>query len=86
MKRYWTLEPGPELRLSSDEEYAEAFLEVFTEAVRCRLRGAGSVGSMLSGGMDSGSIVAVARTLLAEAGQGPLSYFFRRITGRSRLQ
>jgi asparagine synthase (glutamine-hydrolysing) len=74
-RRYWTLEPGPELRLSSSEAYAEAFLEVFTEAVRCRLRSAGSVGSMLSGGMDSGSVVAVARGLLAEEGRGPLPTF-----------
>lgn len=72
---YWTLEPGPELRLRSDEDYAEAFLEVFTEAVRCRLRSAGPVGSMLSGGMDSGSVVAVARGLLAEQGRGPLLTF-----------
>lgn len=74
-RRYWTLEPGPELRLRSNEAYAEAFLDVFTEAVRCRLRSAGPVGSMLSGGMDSGSVVAVARGLLAEQGRGPLPTF-----------
>lgn len=74
-RRYWSLEPGEELRLPSDDAYAEAFLEVFTEAVRCRLRSAGPVGSMLSGGMDSSSIVAVARTLLAEEGRGPLYTF-----------
>jgi asparagine synthase (glutamine-hydrolysing) len=74
-QQYWALEPGPELKLPSDEAYAEAFLEVFTEAVRCRLRGKGMVGSMLSGGMDSGSIVAVARELLAEKGLGPLPVF-----------
>jgi len=75
IKRYWTLEPGPELQLNSDEAYAEAFLEVFTEAVRCRLRSAGPVGSMLSGGMDSGSIVAIAKDLLAKEGKGPLPTF-----------
>lgn len=75
MRRYWTLEPGPELRLPTDEAYAEAFLEVFTEAVRCRLRSAGPVGSMLSGGMDSGSVVAVARGLLADEGREPLPTF-----------
>jgi asparagine synthase (glutamine-hydrolysing) len=75
LRRYWRLEPGDELRLSSDDEYAEAFLEVFTEAVRCRLRGAGPVASMLSGGIDSGSVVAVASSLLADAGEGPLSTF-----------
>ena len=73
--QYWALEPGPELKLGSDEAYAEAFLEVFTEAVSCRLRGNGLVGSMLSGGMDSGSIVAVARKLLKEKGLGPLPTF-----------
>jgi asparagine synthase (glutamine-hydrolysing) len=73
--RYWTLEPGPELRLATDQDYAEAFLEVFTEAVRCRLRSAGPVGSMLSGGMDSGSVTAIAREILAETGQGPLPTF-----------
>ncbi len=75
IKRYWKLEPGPELQLDSDEAYAEAFLEVFTEAVRCRLRSAGPVGSMLSGGMDSGSIVAIAKDLLAKEGKGPLPTF-----------
>jgi asparagine synthase (glutamine-hydrolysing) len=73
--RYWELSAGPELRLASDEAYAEAFLEVFTEAVRRRLRGADTVGSMLSGGMDSGSVVAVARELRAQAGEGPLPVF-----------
>jgi asparagine synthase (glutamine-hydrolysing) len=73
--RYWALEPGPELRLATDQDYAEAFLEVFTEAVRCRLRSAGPVGSMLSGGMDSGSVTAIARGILAETGLGPLPTF-----------
>jgi asparagine synthase (glutamine-hydrolysing) len=74
-QQYWSLEPGSELKLGSDEAYVEAFLDVFTEAVRCRLRGNRLVGSMLSGGMDSGSIVAVARELLAEMGLGPLPTF-----------
>lgn len=73
--RYWSLEPGPELRLSSNEAYTEAFLEVFSEAVCSRLSGADTVGSMLSGGMDSGSIVAVASGLRRENGNGPLPVF-----------
>jgi len=75
IRRYWTLEPGEELRLPSDEAYAAAFLEVFTEAVRCRLRSHGPVGSMLSGGMDSGAVVAVAKDILAGQGRGPLPTF-----------
>lgn len=76
ISRYWTLTPGPMLKLDGDEAYAAAFLEVFTEAVRCRLRApAATVGSMLSGGMDSGSVVAVATRLLAAEERGPLPTF-----------
>src|SRR5690606_3709640 len=74
-RKYWELHAGPLLRLPSDEAYSEAFLEVFTEAVRCRLRSAGPAGSMLSGGMDSGSVVAIASDLLAAQGRGPLPTF-----------
>jgi asparagine synthase (glutamine-hydrolysing) len=69
------LQCGAELKLESDEAYADAFLDVFTEAVRCRLRSPGPVGSMVSGGMDSGSVAAVAAKLLASDGRGPLRTF-----------
>lgn len=72
VSRYWRPEPGDELRLASDAEYAEAFLERFTEAVRCRLRAAAPVAAMLSGGLDSGAVVAVAARLLAGVGEPPL--------------
>lgn len=75
ISRYWTLTPGPELKLRTDRDYAEAFLETFTRAVRARLRINGPAGSMLSGGMDSGSVVAVAARELAARGQGPLHTF-----------
>lgn len=64
---YWTMSPPPPLRLSSNEEYAEAFREVLSQAVDARLRSAGTVGSMLSGGMDSGSVVALACRKLSAA-------------------
>jgi len=75
LRCYWTLQVGPELKLSSDEEYAEALLEVLTKSVNCRLRSARPTGSMLSGGMDSGSIVAIAKELLAKESKGPLHTF-----------
>jgi asparagine synthase (glutamine-hydrolysing) len=62
---YWSLDPYRKVRYSSDGEYAEAFREVFTEAVRCRLRSAFPVGSLLSGGLDSSAIVCTARQLLS---------------------
>ncbi|MGH7721169.1 MAG: lasso peptide isopeptide bond-forming cyclase, partial [Gemmatimonadaceae bacterium] len=61
---YWSLDPTKELRLGA-KEYAPAFRELFVEAVRCRLRSAFPVGGMLSGGLDSSSIVCVARNLAA---------------------
>jgi len=73
---YWKPEPGPELGSMSDEDYAQGFLEVFTEAVEARLRApSGNVGSMLSGGMDSGSVVAVAKDILSARGDGSLHTF-----------
>jgi asparagine synthase (glutamine-hydrolysing) len=67
--RYWFPESTPELRLGSDDDYVDAFLDLFTEAVACRLRSNRSVGVMLSGGLDSGSIAAVAARLLQRTGQ-----------------
>lgn len=73
--QYWALDPSRELKLSSNEEYAEAFRNIFTEAVRCRLRSAFPIGSMLSGGLDSSSVVCVARNLLSRNGSGRLHTF-----------
>lgn len=57
---YWSLDPDYELQLESDQAYADRFREIFTEAVRCRLRSAFPVGTMLSGGIDSSAITCTA--------------------------
>lgn len=74
-RRYWALDPSRDVHLASDQEYAEAFREIFTEAVRCRLRSAFPIGAMLSGGLDSSSIVCVARQLLSASNNKPLNTF-----------
>jgi asparagine synthase (glutamine-hydrolysing) len=74
MQRYWALDSTRELTLGSDEAYAEAFREHLAEAVRCRLRGNHPAGSLLSGGLDSSSIVAMARRVRGAAA-GPLDTF-----------
>lgn len=56
----------PLLRLPSEEAYLEAFLDVFSEAVRSRTRGVERVGLMLSGGLDSGAIASVLARLRAD--------------------
>lgn len=68
---YWTPDPSREIRLGSDAEYVEAFREIFTEAVRCRLSGA--TASMLSGGLDSSAIVGFARAILQADNALPLT-------------
>ena len=68
-QKYWALDPSHRIKLGSNQEYAEAFRELFVEAVRCRLRSAFPVGSTLSGGLDSSSITCTARNLLADSHQ-----------------
>jgi asparagine synthase (glutamine-hydrolysing) len=65
LRQYWAPDLNHELRLGSDDEYAQAFLEIFREAVRCRLRSAFPAASMLSGGLDSSSVTCMAREVLA---------------------
>jgi asparagine synthase (glutamine-hydrolysing) len=67
-RKYWSPLDTPRLSLKSDKEYEEAFLDVFSKAVDCRLRSTGSVGVMLSGGLDSGSIACIAAKKLATRG------------------
>jgi asparagine synthase (glutamine-hydrolysing) len=55
--RYWNPGNLPENRFASLDECAEAFLEQMRIAVKCRLRSIGPVGAMLSGGLDSSSII-----------------------------
>lgn len=58
--RYWEIDPKATIEYADEAEYAEAFREVFAEAVRCRLRTRAPAGISLSGGLDSGSIAATA--------------------------
>jgi asparagine synthase (glutamine-hydrolysing) len=72
IREYWRLDPTSRLDLSGDDEYAEAFHDVFTEAVRARTRSATAVAAQLSGGLDSSSVAAVAREILRQDGRTPL--------------
>lgn len=66
ISRYWSLDYSREIKLSSNAEYAENFREIFTEAVRCRMRSDFTIGTMLSGGLDSSSVACTARKLMIE--------------------
>lgn len=67
--QYWNLRDIPELRLPTFEAYVEGFLEVYTEAVEARLRSHAPVSTTLSGGLDSGSVTALAARALQAQGQ-----------------
>lgn len=55
--RYWDLDPDRQIHLPNAKEYAERFLEILSESVRIRRRADVPVGSSLSGGLDSSTIV-----------------------------
>ncbi|MCB0210826.1 MAG: lasso peptide isopeptide bond-forming cyclase [Anaerolineae bacterium] len=75
LQPYWALDPSREIKHKSDDAYAQGFRDIFTEAVRCRLRTSGPIGSSLSGGLDSSSIVCTAQMLLNQVGESPLHTF-----------
>lgn len=64
LSRYCYLSKEQELRLNTDEDYEEAFREIFQTAVESRIRTHRNVGSYLSGGLDSGSVVSFAAKAL----------------------
>ncbi|MBN1400970.1 MAG: hypothetical protein JXA74_09035 [Anaerolineae bacterium] len=70
--RYWTPDLGARLAYPSDEGYAEHFRELLTASVRCRLRSSTPVAVMMSGGLDSPSVAALAALQITEKAGGGL--------------
>ena len=50
--------------MGSDEDYIVEFRKLFAESIKCRLRSAFPIGFDLSGGLDSSSIVCMAKNIL----------------------
>lgn len=75
--RYWRPigeSPPPGLP-RTEADWVDAQREQLDRAVRLRLRSHRPVGAMLSGGLDSSSVVALAALARAEDSQSPLSVF-----------
>jgi asparagine synthase (glutamine-hydrolysing) len=71
--RYWRPSRN-RITLRRPDDYCEALRALLDQAVQCRLRGAEDVGAYLSGGLDSGAVVATAARLLAPSGRRVLAY------------
>ncbi len=66
---YWQPDQVPEVRFPSEAVYMEQLVELFQQAVRCRLRSASPIGTHLSGGLDSSGITVLAARELRATGQ-----------------
>lgn len=64
--RYWTAAPDPDAARLSEADAAMHFRELLTDSVRLRMRADVPQGSCLSGGLDSTSIVCLARRLIGD--------------------
>ena len=60
---YWDIE-DKEIRFARDQDYTERFFELLQDSIRLRLRSDVPIGTCLSGGLDSSSIVCLANRLM----------------------
>lgn len=74
--RYWDLDAERKILFSDREQYADRFLELLADSVRLRLRSDVPVGSSLSGGLDSSTIVGLVAKTRPQAGQETFSARF----------
>ena len=58
-RRYWDPDSIETLSYKSEADYIEHFIEIFAQAVTARLRTPHKVGVLLSGGIDSSSVVSM---------------------------
>lgn len=74
-RRWWQPERLPPLALRTTQDYDEAFVALYKDAVTQRLRRRqGDVALLLSAGLDSGSVAALAAPALHEQGQALQGY------------
>ena len=57
---HWDIDPGRELHYADDAQYAEHLRELYERALAARLRGLDRAAVLLSSGLDSSSVVAMA--------------------------
>src|SRR5687768_17538921 len=65
VKKYWNLDPAKENKKINDEEALEKFEELYRDSVQKRLRSDVEIGTSLSGGLDSSSVICMVNELNA---------------------
>jgi asparagine synthase (glutamine-hydrolysing) len=68
-RRYWQPDPSTELPYKKDEEILDAFRDLMFQVVGPRVRSPFPIAALLSGGLDSSSIVSVAAKHLEREGK-----------------
>jgi len=69
VQKYWEMDLQREIFYPHDDDYVEAFNELFEQVVDAQLRSLTPVGVMMSGGLDSSSVAATAVSLLKPMGK-----------------
>ncbi len=79
---FWRADAVPRLAYRRDRDYVEHFRELLRASVECRLRGDGESAVLMSGGLDSTSVAALAAAHLRELEQAPpwaISWSFQKL-------
>ncbi|HEY6504790.1 MAG TPA: asparagine synthase (glutamine-hydrolyzing), partial [Chitinophagaceae bacterium] len=66
IEKYWDIDPAIQHKKISDTEAIEKFAALFSGSVKRRLRSDVTVGTSLSGGLDSSSVVAMASRFITD--------------------
>ncbi|MBX0310943.1 MAG: asparagine synthase (glutamine-hydrolyzing) [Sulfurihydrogenibium sp.] len=85
LNRYWDIKPNlsrEKFDPKKAKEYAEKYYNLLEDAVRIRLRADVKIGSALSGGLDSSSVVYIINKLLKEQGKEELQETFSSVYKR----
>ncbi|MDD5173068.1 MAG: asparagine synthase (glutamine-hydrolyzing) [Patescibacteria group bacterium] len=68
IKTWWQLNPKP-LKLKKETDYQEKFHRLLNDSIKLRLRSDVPIGTCLSGGLDSSSIVCIVNKLMKQDGE-----------------
>lgn len=71
ISRHWDLDPSKKIVRISDQEAAQRFHALFEDSIRLRLQSEVPLGTCLSGGLDSSSIVCMISKLISNDGVNP---------------